>query len=117
NLRYAPPLARFLAELPRANRTVLTGFDWGAATVLPFLPRLRLGNIVLADARWRITATELPPPSAAWPRWRQAWSSWARRRCLPEAVELGAGDQRLRLDLSEPGCLFLLRSHLNKEGS
>ncbi|GAA1463355.1 lantibiotic dehydratase family protein [Nocardiopsis exhalans] len=117
NLRYAPPLARFLAELPRANRTVLTGFDWGTASVLPFLPRLRWGNLVLADARWRITATELPPPSAAWPHWHQAWSSWARQRRLPEAVELGAGDQRLRLDLSEPGCLFLLRTHLNKEDS
>ncbi|MFJ9552237.1 lantibiotic dehydratase family protein [Nocardiopsis sp. NPDC101807] len=117
NLRYAPPLARFLAELPRANRTLLTGFDWGAASVLPFLPRLRLGNLVLADARWRITATELPPAGASWPHWRQTWSAWARRRRLPEAVEMGAGDQRLRLDLSEPGCLFLLRTHLNKEGS
>ncbi|WP_249187447.1 lantibiotic dehydratase family protein [Nocardiopsis sp. MG754419] len=117
NLRYAPPLARFLAELPRANRTVITGFDWGAASVLPFLPRLRWGNLVLTDARWRLTATELPPPSAAWPHWYQAWSAWARRRRLPETVELGAGDQRLRLDLSEPGCLFLLRTHLNKEGS
>ncbi|WP_431890645.1 lantibiotic dehydratase family protein [Nocardiopsis alba] len=117
NLRYAPPLARFLAELPRADRTVLTGFDWGVASGLPFLPRLRSGNIVLADARWRITASELPPPGSAWPHWRRAWSVWARQRHLPETVELGLGDQRLRLSLSEPGCLFLLRTHLNKEGS
>lgn len=117
NLRYAPPLARFLAELPRADRSVLTGFDWGAASVLPFLPRLRSGNIILADARWRITAAELPPASANWPRWQQAWSTWTRRRRLPETVDLGSGDQRLRLDLNEPGHLFLLRTHLNKEGS
>lgn len=117
NLRFAPPLARFLAELPRADRTVLTGFDWGAASVLPFLPRLRSGNVVLSAACWRITAAELLPASATWPHWRQAWSAWTRRRRLPDTVDLGAGDQRLRLDLNEPGHLFLLRTHLNKEGS
>ncbi|PDP86569.1 hypothetical protein CQJ94_16390 [Glycomyces fuscus] len=117
NLRYAPPLVRFLAELPRADRTVLTGFDWGAAFRLPFLPRVRSGKVVLSPARWRVRATELPSHAAPWSQWQRAWSAWAQRRNLPGLVDLGAGDQRLRLDLAEAAHLYLLRAHLDKEGS
>ncbi|WP_053063520.1 lantibiotic dehydratase family protein [Nocardiopsis sp. RV163] len=116
NLRYAPLLTRFLAELPRAGRAVVIGFDWGAAFSLPFLPRVRSGNVVLANARWRVRAADLPPRTAPWPQWRQAWSTWAERRSLPGVVDLGKGDQRLRLDLAEPAHLFLLRAQVDKEG-
>lgn len=116
NLRYAPPLARFLAELPRAGRAVVLGFDWGAASTLPFLPRVRSGNVVLTNARWRARAADLPPRTAPWPHWRREWALWAERRNLPAVVDLGKGDQRLRLDLAEPAHLFLLRAQLDKEG-
>ncbi|MEE2038956.1 lantibiotic dehydratase family protein [Nocardiopsis sp. CT-R113] len=116
NLRYAPLLARFLAELPRAGRAVVIGFDWGAASSLPFLPRVRSGNVVLANARWRVRAADLPPHTASWPRWRREWALWAERRNLPGVVDLGKGDQRLRLDLAEPAHLFLLRAQVDKEG-
>ncbi|WP_435111745.1 lantibiotic dehydratase family protein [Nocardiopsis synnemataformans] len=116
NLRYAPPLARFLAELPRAGRAVVIGFDWGTASTLPFLPRVRSGNVVLANARWRVRAADLPPRTASWPRWRREWALWAERRNLPGVVDLGKGDQRLRLDLAEPAHLFLLRAQVDKEG-
>ncbi|WP_159944682.1 lantibiotic dehydratase family protein [Nocardiopsis sp. FR6] len=116
NLRYAPPLARFLAELPRAGRAVVIGFDWGAASSLPFLPRVRSGNVVLANARWRVRAADLPPRTVPWPRWRREWALWAERRNLPGVVDLGKGDQRLRLDLAEPAHLFLLRTQVDKEG-
>jgi hypothetical protein len=116
NLRYAPPLARFLAELPRAGRAVVIGFDWGAASSLPFLPRMRSGNVVLANARWRVRAADLPPRTAPWPEWRREWVVWAERRNLPGVVDLGKGDQRLRLDLAEPAHLFLLRAQVDKAG-
>jgi len=35
------PLARFLIEAPVALAAPCTGFDWGAASALPFLPALR----------------------------------------------------------------------------
>ncbi|OLT26887.1 hypothetical protein BJF83_19985 [Nocardiopsis sp. CNR-923] len=117
NLRYAPPLARFLTELPRAGKTVVSGFDWGAASFLPFLPRVRSGRVVLANARWRVIAADLPPATTEWPHWQNAWQAWAQRRNLPALVDLGRGDQRLRLDLTEPGHLFLLRTQLNKDGA
>ncbi len=116
NLRFIPPLARFLAELPRAYRAVVSGFDWGAASHLPFLPRVRSGRVVLAGARWRIRAGELAPRTASWAQWEQAWKELARRRRIPALVEVGRDDQRLSLDLGEPSHLFLLRAYLNQEG-
>jgi hypothetical protein len=117
NLRgHTPPLARFLIELPQAQCTVLTGFDWGPAAGLPFLPRLRTGRIVLSSARWRLDSNELPPKTATWAEWSRAWKEWAARRQVPTEVDLGDGDQRLRLDLSEQVHVVLLRRHVETHG-
>lgn len=115
NWVHAPAMARFLAELPRSGRTVLTGFDWGLAHGLPYVPRLRSGRFVLSPARWRVRAVDLPRPGRPWHEWKKAWQSWSRVRGLPRDVELGAGDQRLLLDLEHPGHLHLLRSHLRAQ--
>ena len=116
NLRFAPALARFLAELPRAERTPLTGFSWGPAKRLPFLPRLRSGRTVLCPAQWRIRTDDLPPARVGWKEWERAWKDLATRRRLPHLVELGGADRRLHLDLSEPDHRYLLRTHLDHTG-
>src|SRR5215212_5786346 len=36
----APPLIRFLSDLPRDGQVQLTGFDWGPAAGFPYLPRV-----------------------------------------------------------------------------
>ena len=56
---HTPPLARFLAEASRAHVAVVTGFDWGAARILPFLPRVRYGRAILSSARWLLSPAEL----------------------------------------------------------
>jgi len=59
NLRlHTPPLARYLIELSRAQHTQVTTFDWGAASELPYLPRVTYGRVVLAPATWRVTAAD-----------------------------------------------------------
>src|SRR5699024_11403907 len=49
-----------------AGRTVLTGFDWGLAHGLPYVPRLRSGRFVLSPARWRVRAVDLPRTGRPW---------------------------------------------------
>ena len=44
-------LARFLPEVSTAQATVLTAFDWGAASRLPFLPKVRYGRLQLTTRR------------------------------------------------------------------
>lgn len=117
NLRtHTPPLARFVTELSRALCTQVTAFDWGAAARLPFLPRLRCGRTVLAPARWRLDAAELPARTAGWERWDAALAGWCTRRRIPRLVHLADDDRLLPLNLEEAIDRVLLRDHLYTQG-
>lgn len=113
--RHTPSLARFLTELGRGQCAQVTAFDWGAAASLPFLPRVRYGRTILAPARWRLNAVELPGRSADWSVWDAAFGGWGTRRRLPRRVHLVEGDRRLPLDLDETTHRVLLRAHLGKK--
>ncbi|MER6352820.1 lantibiotic dehydratase [Streptomyces sp. NPDC001634] len=114
NLRtHTPPLVRFLTELSRAQCAQVTVFDWGVAAAMPFLPRLRYGRTVLAAARWRLEAAELPGHIRPRAEWDAALSDWRARRRLPRRVCLVEDDRRLFLDLDEAGHRTLLRQHLD----
>ncbi|MFE2353102.1 lantibiotic dehydratase [Streptomyces parvulus] len=114
NLRtHTPPLVRFLTELSRAQCAQVTVFDWGAAAAMPFLPRLRYGRTVLAPARWRLEASELPGQARPRAEWDTALSEWRARRRLPRRVYLVEDDRCLFLDLDEAGHRALLRRHLD----
>ncbi|WP_428934790.1 lantibiotic dehydratase [Streptomyces sp. ACT015] len=114
NLRtHTPPLVRFLTELSRAQCAQVTVFDWGAAAAMPFLPRLRYGRTVLAPARWRLEASELPGHARPRAEWDAALSDWRARRRLPRRVYLVEDDRRLYFDLDEASHRALLRRHLD----
>ncbi|WP_335986660.1 lantibiotic dehydratase [Glycomyces sp. MUSA5-2] len=108
------PVQRFLAELPRARASVYTTFDWGAASALPALPRVRLGRSILTPARWRIRAAQLPARHRAWPEWAAAWQQLRDELAIPARVYLGEGDLRLRIDTTDPAHLALLRRDLDR---
>ncbi|MEU8968967.1 lantibiotic dehydratase [Streptomyces monashensis] len=114
---HTPPLVRFLTELPRAQCAQVTMFDWGAAKAMPFLPRLRYGRTVLAPARWRLEAAELPGRDCPQDEWDAALQEWRTRRRLPGRVHLAEGDRRLLLDLALAAHRTLLRQHLNRAPS
>ncbi|CAL9312679.1 hypothetical protein SUDANB180_02621 [Streptomyces sp. enrichment culture] len=114
---HTPPLVRFLTELSRAQCAQVTVFDWGAAAAMPFLPRLRYGRIVLAPARWRLEAPELPEPARPRAEWDAALTDWRARRRLPQRVYLVEDDRRLLLDLDQAGHRTLLRQHLGRTPS
>ncbi|MFJ3100405.1 lantibiotic dehydratase [Streptomyces sp. NPDC086835] len=109
-----PPLARFLAEVAGARRTFWRLPDWGAASRLPYLPRLRHGRTVLAPARWLLAADQLPGPSAERPVWEEAFDRWRTRQKLPARVVLVEMEMRLPLDLDVPLHRELLRARLAK---
>ncbi|MQY11450.1 Nisin biosynthesis protein NisB [Streptomyces sp. RB5] len=118
NLReHTPPVVRFLTELSRAQCAQVTLFDWGAAEKMPFLPRLRYGRTVLAPARWRLVASDLPGTDRPQAEWNTAVEDLRSRWRMPQWVELAEGDRRLRLDLGEAGHRNLLRRHLGRAGT
>ncbi|GAA3304772.1 hypothetical protein GCM10020295_56760 [Streptomyces cinereospinus] len=113
---HTPPLVRFLTELSRAQCAQVTLFNWGAASAMPFLPRLRYGRVVFAPARWRLDAAELPSRDRPQGEWDTALEEWRARRRMPLRVVLAEDDRRLHLDLAQTGHRNLLRQHLNRVG-
>nr|WP_034094191.1 lantibiotic dehydratase [Streptacidiphilus albus] len=114
--RHTPPLARLITELSHAQGTQIADFDWGEASDLPFLPRLRHRRIVLSPARWRLTTAELPSADSPFAHWDEKLSDWRERRRLPDRVHLTDGDWRLPLNLDLAGHRVLLREHLTTHG-
>lgn len=108
-----PALARLLLEIPRAGGPAISPFDWGAATCLPFRPRVRYGRSTLSPARWRLAAGALPCPDASQREWTAAMAVLRGRLRLPVSVSVGSEDRRLRLNLDDPMDLALLRAHLD----
>ncbi|MGY1694612.1 lantibiotic dehydratase [Geodermatophilus sp. SYSU D00814] len=115
NTRGAPEICRFLDEVGRDGVTDLHEFDWGDAAVLPRLPRVVHGRIVLSPAQWVLrggtirrlldgTAAGFPDRLAAW---RERWRT-------PRRLYLTEGDNRLLLDLDEPCQTEILRRALNR---
>ncbi|MEV7231216.1 lantibiotic dehydratase [Polymorphospora sp. NPDC051019] len=79
---------------------------------MPFRPALRYGKVLLTAARWRIDPARLPATDASDREWSTTWEALRTRLRLPGWVQVGSGDQRLRLDLDQPMDRALLRAHL-----
>jgi thiopeptide-type bacteriocin biosynthesis protein len=110
------PMARFLSEITTAQSAACLPFSWGAASTLPFLPRVRYGRIVLASARWNIDPSDVPPLDTPWSQWNRVFSQLRHRLRIPDVVVLGGDDRRIRLDVSVPLHRALLRSELERTG-
>jgi len=113
---HTPPLARFLAEVPTACCAVYRSFSFGAASRLPYLPRVRYRRTILSPARWRLDATQLPGRRAASAEWEQALIGWRTRWRVPDHVALVEHDRRQPVDLRHPAHRQLLRSRLQRAG-
>ncbi|MCZ4123541.1 lantibiotic dehydratase [Streptomyces sp. H39-S7] len=108
-----PPLARLLFEIPRSAHPQVMSFDWGVASGLPFLPRLRCGRSILAPAQWRLNPADLSGPTAPRREWATALDAIREQRRLPTSIVVGSGDRQLRLNLDEAMDRDLLRAHLD----
>jgi thiopeptide-type bacteriocin biosynthesis protein len=99
NPQLAPPLARFFAFVARDGGHVPAPFDLGELALLPFVPRLRLGRVVLRRATWTFTAGELRARGLA---------ALARELRLPPYTLYGEADEVLAIDTrSEAGDALL----------
>lgn len=89
-------VASFLAALASQGRAQVRAFRWGLAEAMPFLPRVRVGNVILSRARWRI-------PAAQWARARHEGTAGLRARLgLPRWVTLRQADGERLVDLANP---------------
>jgi thiopeptide-type bacteriocin biosynthesis protein len=109
---HTPPLVRFIAEVAGARCGELRPLDFGAARVLPYVPRIRYRKIILSAARWHLDRAALAAAPGAdrderLAAWRRAWR-------VPARVILWHGEQRLPLDLDAALDRQLLHIHLDR---
>lgn len=88
---------RFLCALQGQGVASTLGWSWGALSSAPFLPRVTVGRLVLARARWTLQGRDL----VELPRDR-----------LPRMVVLCDGDNHLVCDLDRPQSVEALRRQL-----
>jgi thiopeptide-type bacteriocin biosynthesis protein len=96
------PPYRFLGLVHRQGVAERIQWDWGDLDGAPFLPRVELGRVVLARARWRISAVEAAGWSGlAGAARTSAVAQWRRRRQVPRYVQLPEPEGELTLDLTD----------------
>ncbi|MFD0684444.1 lantibiotic dehydratase [Actinomadura fibrosa] len=113
NARLSMPNAvRLLVEIGESRTPAWPLWSWGAAERLPYLPRVRYGRTILASARW------LPDPElreeTGWDEWRRRFDRWRADWAVPDIVDVTRTDHRVRLDLTNPVHLHVLRADLRK---
>ncbi|GAA2338720.1 lantibiotic dehydratase [Streptomyces cuspidosporus] len=110
----APPVARFLSDLAAARPRVWSGWDWAGLDVLPYLPRVRYGRVLLAPRRWlpgrRLRDAARARDGSAW---QEGLREWRRRLVVPDRVQIARNDQMYPIDLRDPWDQDLLRSELS----
>jgi thiopeptide-type bacteriocin biosynthesis protein len=87
---------RFLAALQNDGVAAGLGWDWGALSSAPTLPRVTAGKLVLARARWRISADEIKSVTGRDPI--PGWAALGDARGLPTELLITDGDNRLYVD-------------------
>ncbi|MFJ5851037.1 lantibiotic dehydratase [Streptomyces sp. NPDC092903] len=109
------PLARFIAQLPRAFMATWRDFEWGpSAERLSYMPRVRFSRTILSPARWNLSCTDVPGYDVEEKDWLAGLAQWLAQWKCPAQVELRNADHTLRLDLNQPAHCAILRSHLNR---
>lgn len=116
NPESGPNICRFLLEVSRMRYTLPAQFDWGAASSLPFLPRVVQGNAVLSPARWKLYRAAIAPTGSGpeGGNWLRAIEIWRKSWHVPRFVYLVERDNRLLLDLEHPAFLTELVTELKK---
>lgn len=98
-----PPVYRFLCCLQHQLGVAVPGFSWGSLETLDFLPRIRVGRLVLALARWRLSRNEIDEVGKLAKSHRfRAMQLLRQRRKLPRWVALHESDNALTTDLDNP---------------
>ncbi|MDQ3982025.1 MAG: lantibiotic dehydratase [Actinomycetota bacterium] len=86
---------RFLCALQEQGSCGGLQWDWGVLEGAPFLPRVRVGRIVLVRASWLLTQRDIGALDEAE---RERWDDWRRERSMPRVVALADADNELIVD-------------------
>jgi class I lanthipeptide synthase len=94
------PVYQFLCLLQMQNLVRVPSFSWGPLDELEFLPRVRMGRLILATAQWRLTEDEVKTLCRLDRcQFFFALQELRHRRRLPRWIALEEADHILTVDL------------------
>lgn len=97
------PVYRFLCSLEHEPGKGEPVFDWGELAALDYIPRIRVGRVVLSCRQWRLSKKEIDTLQGR-DRFRNYILVQALRqaRGFPRRIVLAEGDNTLTVDLDNP---------------
>lgn len=107
------PIYRFLCALQMQDTQFAGQWHWGAFEKARRLPRVLYRNIVLREASWQFSRSDLSPALSA----EQIVAHLRASDLLPRFVALAQGDQELFVDLDTRVCCELFVSTLQRLGN
>ena len=105
NWMHASNVCRFLMEIGREGTVHLGDITWSNGTTLPFVPRLRIGRVILRAAEWCLAPGLLGGTSRSYTEQLHVLQQWREGWNVPRYVYLAESDNRLLLDLENPLCV------------
>ncbi|WP_059013474.1 lantibiotic dehydratase [Streptomyces specialis] len=95
-----PPAAHALRVIGHAGIRPWHAWSWGPAGCLPFAPRVRYKNILVAPARWRLPE-ELTSAASDRHAWDRALAAWRTDSVPspPDVMVVQESDRQLPIDL------------------
>ena len=123
NLFWEPKVAHFLHDICIDCVRTPSAFEWGAAELLPFLPRLEYKNQVIALARWKFDyetlERELHAGTATPDAFYENANLWRKKWNIPERVnirEYKESDAQVLVDFESRFSTEILRDSIQHHG-
>ncbi|GAA4419090.1 hypothetical protein GCM10023187_53090 [Nibrella viscosa] len=104
------PLYRFLCDLQHQQASFSVSWHWGALVQARRLPRVKYRNIILQEATWLLSHTDLVAGLTD----AENVCRLQQQEGLPALIALQEGDQELFLDLRSPICQQLFTSTIRR---
>lgn len=113
---HAPNVVRFMEDVTRAQEHLFWAFQWGIASELPYTPRIRVGQAILAPRTWQVRFDQLPLINSEIIDETTLGhvTQWRRQIGLCRHVAIGQDDNLLHLDLEDALHARLLIEELRK---
>ncbi|WP_051879132.1 lantibiotic dehydratase [Streptomyces sp. NRRL B-24720] len=110
----APNVARFLAEIRHSgDPRALQIWDWSGFVSAPWLPRVRLGKVILSPLSWR-PSIDMRDSVHSPSQWEEAVECWRAEAAVDDCVCVTRADMTYEIDLRDPFHRELLRRDVAK---
>ncbi|MBL0741374.1 lantibiotic dehydratase [Chryseolinea lacunae] len=99
---------RFLCDLQYQGIQSSVMWDWGPLKNAPYLPTVKMGNVILSAAKWQLTAGEVEA-IAKTDNVKRVVEALRKKHGIPRRVVLGERDNKIPLDLENDSHLPVLQ--------